>query len=346
MCLDGQLWPLVHLAPFASHLHPMTLRRILPSSQLFLTSLSLRGMDHLAGSDLMLALSAPGTNLNNLLNIDLRGCKRLNSTDLVVFLSSTPNLRTANLKGLQAVSSEVMRTIARTALNLENLDVSRCWNISLSDLVVFLKMMIPSQAGRMNSLRVAGAKGYGIISGEFLPLVADRLVNLHTLDLLGCSHLFDEDFERFADVPRTQNRVFTLQHLIISGCSSLGMETFLHLTGKMPNLIKLEAAGLRHAHRRSAGGVQWLINFLKTVPKLQKLDLEDTGSFGGIDDRVLEILTPPKGVSGIVGSELVELYLGYAQGVSSNALIRLVRGCTKLMKLEVDVSILSHVWSV
>jgi F-box/leucine-rich repeat protein 2/20 len=337
MCLDGQLWPLVHLAPFAPFLHLSTLRHILTAAQPFMTSLSLRGMDNLIGADLIATLAMPGSQLVNLSTIDLRGCKRLTSDEVAILLRAAPHLETVNLKGLQAVSSEVIRTLARTAKSLKSLDVSRCWNISLCDLVVFLKMIAPSQAAGLKVLRLAGIKGYGTTSGEFLPIAAERLVNLETLDLLGCTHLFDSDFHRFAQVLDAQGRVSTLKHLIISGCASLDAATFDHLARRMPELIHLEAAGMPDAYRDRRVDDQSLVNLLRSVPKLERLDLEGTGLYGGVTDRVLDILTPTKGTDGVVGRERVELHVGYAREVTSEALVRLVRGCSNLLVLEADV---------
>ena len=283
------------------------------------------------------AISSPDTLFHNLTALDLRGCKRLTSDDVVALLSSASNLQTVNFKGLQAVSSEVVRTLARSVKSLQSLDVSRCWNISLCDLVVFLKMISVPQASGLKVLRLAGIKGYGTTSGEFLPLVAERLINLETLDLLGCTHLFDTDFQQFAEVLDNEGRVSPLSHLIISGCASLGFETFYHLAKRMPNLINLEAAGMPDAYGDRDADDQSLVKLLRSVTRLEKLDLEGTGLYGGVTDRVIDILTPAKGVQGIVGRNLVELRIGFAREVTSEALIRLVRGCTKLRVLEADV---------
>ena len=257
-------------------------------------------MDNLDGSDLIASLarfnvqdgsSTFTSQLHQLTTLDLRGCKRLTSDEVVFLISGAPNLQHVNLKGVQAVSSEVVRNLARTTKSLRSLDVSRCWNITLCDLVVFLKMMTPSQAAGMKVLRLAGIKGYGTTSGEFLPLVAERLVHLDMLDLQGCTHLFDSDFQRFAEVLDSEGRVSTLKHLIISGCASLDPTTFEHLARRVPELVKLEAAGLPDAYRDRRADDQSLVNLLRSVPKLERLDLEGTGLFGGVTDRVLDILT-------------------------------------------------------
>jgi F-box/leucine-rich repeat protein 2/20 len=39
LCLDGQLWSLVHLAPFAPHMHTTTIRRIIFHAAPFISSL-------------------------------------------------------------------------------------------------------------------------------------------------------------------------------------------------------------------------------------------------------------------------------------------------------------------
>jgi len=82
-----------------------------------------------------------------------------------------------------------------------------------------------------------------------------------------------------------------------------------------------------------------LIRLLKSVPKLERLDLEGTGVFGGVTDDFLDAITPGRHERGeVVGKELVELRIGHAKDVTPEAMIRLVRGCSKLTVLEADVS--------
>jgi len=176
LCFDGQLWPLMDLAPFASHLRPQTIRRIVDSSRDFITELSLRGMDALCARDLMPAIVGSSATREapcgfpNLTSLDLRGCKSLDPETIQALICAAPKLRSINLKGVQAVTSEVVRELARSSQHLESLDVSRCWNISLCDICVFLRTVTKDQAASIKVLRVGGLKAYGTAAADFFAI--------------------------------------------------------------------------------------------------------------------------------------------------------------------------------
>ncbi len=277
--------------------------------------------------------------------LDLRGCKSLKSDDLCQIIANSPNLLNLDLKGLQSVTSEVIRTLSRCSTRLSRLVVSRCWNISLCDLVVFLRMLNSAQASNLRELRVCGLKGYGPAAAEFLPLVAEKLVNLEILDVQGCSQLLDADFEKFASIYKShlEDKPRRLSHLDISGCVAITMRPFEALTGCLPELVSIEMSGLADPFRdriaESEDADLILVRFFQSCPKLRKIDLEGSGLFGGVTDRLLESLTPSRFPDvDEVGRHLEELRLGYAKLISPEAIIRLIRGAPKLAVLEVDVS--------
>lgn len=300
-------------------------------------------MDSLKGSELVYAIAGlsktkgnHASTLCNLTTLDLRGCKKVDSGSLMTLISAAPYLRTVNFKGVQAVSSEVIRNLARYATQLESLDISRCWDISLCDLCVFFKMLPPDQASRLKMLRAGGLKAYGTTAADFMPLVLDRLVNLETLELLGCTHIFDKDMIKACENLHAQSRQSKLIHLNLSGCVCLTAAIFPAMRHVFPELERLELASLPEMFDENGEGDKGFHAFLKSLDRLEKLDLDGTGSKGGVNDKMLEILTPPKGEP----SALTDLRIGYAKGVTPEGMIRFIRGCTTLQIFEADVSVL------
>jgi F-box/leucine-rich repeat protein 2/20 len=184
------------------------------------------------------------------------------------------------LKGVQAVSSEVIRALARSSHHLETLDVSRCWDISLCDILVFIKMLTAAQAARIRGLRISGLKAYGTASADFLPLIMEKLVNLETLDLLGCTHIRDIDMVRACVALDNRQTPLTLRHLILSGCTSLSASIFGSMQGRFSALTRLELASLPDMFTENGEGEREFHKFLEGLPSLEKLDLEGTGTKG------------------------------------------------------------------
>ncbi|ORX38984.1 hypothetical protein BD324DRAFT_302513 [Kockovaella imperatae] len=337
LCFDGHLWTMCDLNAFAPRLHPNTLSSIISAAGLCIRSLSLKGFDNLYGPTLINSITR--STLSSLQDIDLRGCHNLTDHDLCRLIVASPNLTKLNLRGVQATSTAVIRCLARHTRHLSSLDISRCWDVTLCDLAVWLKFMTDEQAAALQVLRVGGIRGYSPTAQDFLPLVASRFTNLRVLDLQACTTLSDADFEAFATSLDARGGSCRLTHLNLSNCTSLSGEVFQHLTNRAPGLTHLELASLplifgdvepRHAALP-------LINMLRTMPLLQRIDMEGTGISGCINDRVLDALTPPRSHRGeILGRDLTELRLGYAAGVTPEGLIRLVRGCGSLGVLELD----------
>jgi F-box/leucine-rich repeat protein 2/20 len=328
------------LGPFASHLRPQTIRRIVDSSRDFIIELSLRGMDALCARDLMPAIVGSSVTreapygLPNLTSLDLRGCKSLDPETIQALICAAPKLRSINLKGVQAVTSEVAREMARSSKYLESLDVSRCWNISLCDICVFLRTITKDQAASIKVLRVGGLKAYGTAAADILPLVMERLINLETLDLLGNTHIRDADISRACECLESRPIPSPLQHLVLSGCTSLSSSIFLSMHSLFSNLTRLELASLPEMFDENGQGDKGFHKFLVTLPNLEKLDLEGTGVKGGVNDKMLEALSCRKG--GI--SRLTDLQIGWAKGVTPEGMIRFIRATPSLRVFVADVS--------
>jgi hypothetical protein len=160
----------------------------------------------------------------------------------------------------------------------------------------------------MKVLRVAGLEGSA-------KAVIDR-ARVEVLDMLGCD-VDDDDLVGIHE---------TITHLILSSTNvSIGM--FRNLS--LPDLTKLELAHTRLF--RSSNTSSLLVNFLRTTPHLQKLDLDTVTSRMGINDQVIHTLVD-------FCPDLQELHISNARGISEDALIRLIRGCP-LTHLEADVSL-------
>jgi F-box/leucine-rich repeat protein 2/20 len=322
-------------------MHTTTIRRIIFHAAPFISSLSLRGMDAL-GQDALDALES--SSLPNLVTLDMRGCRSVTSEDLERIITIAPKLRYLNLKGVQAVSSEAVRCIARYSTQLERLDLSRCWEITLGDIVNLLRNMSDDQANNLRSLRIAGLQSYGRGAVDLLPLIAIRLVNLELLDLHGCQHIHSSDFVRWAAELDKAQRVSPLKHLIISNCQSLTLPVFAQLARRAPHMTRLEMAGLTSVFDGHDGIELELGRMLKSMPLLERLDLDSEGTHEDISDSTIDVLIPGKYSEEIaLGKELVELRIGYSKNITGEALVRLIRGCPKLKILEADVSAIAPV---
>ncbi|WWC73313.1 uncharacterized protein I206_107280 [Kwoniella pini CBS 10737] len=356
LCLDGQLWSDLNFTPFAHVLHPNTLKRIVESSLPFITTLSLQGLNTLRGSILIPCLSPFDKSASfidrtegvrvwmpNLRSIDLRGANRLTTTELCDILSGSPGLKIINLKGVQACNSEVIRTIARSLRNMESLDVTRCKDLTLGDIIFLIRAMDEHQSLKMKCLRIGGMKSYGRHASEFLPLLAKKLINLEIFDVQECTHIFDEDFEKFSEILQESKYKSRLNHLNLSGCKGLKGRFLYHLIGVLPNLRILELAELNEMFKGLSKNEKDkleidLIEFIKTIPIIERIDLDFTGLNGGISDKFLNnLLSNSNRDDNIpIGKNLKELRIGHSIDITSEGLIKLIKGLKNLEILEID----------
>lgn len=270
----------------------------------------------------------------NIQRLDLSGCKTLTENDLCWIISCCPNLRSLNLRGLSAVGPKSIGFIWKIE-TLEEIDVSYCRALELPSLLSYIKRISEVQAKNLRSIRAAGLF---FRSNMLLLSIIRRCHNLERLDLQGCHGLTDDMFENFHNYCIEDDKCLTsLTHLNVSN-TPLTPAIFTYLNGHLPNLTHLEMANLSGADNPDDDDDGYeLSKMLKSMPKLRKVDLEDTAGLSGVSDMVLEALTPMDGDVGTTGCELEELKIGYAR-VSSGAIVDLIKGCKKLRVLELDVS--------
>ena len=340
LCLDGQLWSDVNLAPFANHLPITTLYDILDNSRPFLQHLSLQGMRALPHS-LFYDGGEEEYKFYNLGSLDLRGCLSLSVGTLISLVKRAPNLRKLNLRGLRFVNGPVFDEIAKLEY-LEELDISRCIGLRYYPFVLrWLFHLSSEQAARVRCLRMSGV--LDTIEPDFISCVASALPNLQVLDLSHTRSLTDANFRIFAmDLEKSGKTMDSLIHLNISSCPELGPACLTYLAGNVPNLRFLELADLDGMFPDEDSSDVPLIALLRSLPYLERLDLEGTGQWGGVTDDVLSALTPPAGQTDVVGSRLVQLSISHAKSVTPRAITRLIKACPNLKVLDADVSC-SHI---
>jgi F-box/leucine-rich repeat protein 2/20 len=83
-----------------------------------------------------------------------------------------------------------------------------------------------------------------------------------------------------------------------------------------------------------------LLHLLKTTPNIRRLDLEDASL---LTDAFLAAITPSASESSPAepGHALEHLVISHANGLTNEALLRLIRGCQRLTVLEADSTRLS-----
>ncbi|OXG10617.1 hypothetical protein C366_06628 [Cryptococcus neoformans Tu401-1] len=344
LCFDGQLWQAIDLAAIAHLLPVSVLHRILKHSASFITDLSLRGMDEVGGEMLVKALGGENVDIlrydyNNLLGprlniqrLDLSGCETLTENDLASIISCCPNLRSLSLRALSAVGSRLMCFIEKIE-TLEEIDVSYCRALELPFISSYIKRISEVQAKNLRSIRAAGL----LYSSNMLLLsIMERCHNLERLDLQGCHDVSDGMFENFHNYCIEYDECLSsLTHLNVSN-TPLTPAIFTFLNDHLPNLTHLEMANLSGVDNPDDDDDGYeLSRMLKSMPKLRKVDLEDTAGLSGVSDMVLEALTPMEGDVGTTGCELEELKIGYARA-SPGAIVDLIKGCKKLRVLELD----------
>lgn len=133
-----------------------------------------------------------------------------------------------------------------------------------------------------------------------------------------------------------RRRVTRLRHLSLSHCVLLTDDACSNLTFSVPNLEFLELSGIGSDLKDDG-----LIRLLKSTRYIRRIDIEDASH---ITDSVLNALTPSANgaqshFAGIVpetGHALEQLNVSFAVNLTNEALLSLVRGCTRLKYLEAD----------
>ena len=309
----------------------------------------MKNMDAVSDSD----LSAMSPNIwSNLHKLDLRGCKRINGSSIIGIIRTAPLLQTISLKGLQSTTPAVLTAISQFSKRMIELDVSRCWRLSLGDIQTFVQSLSDIQGQNIRTLKISGL-GFRSTDEDqcnVLGWIVIRLSNLRNLDLNGCRSLVDRHFRIMAEFleDHSHDKVTSLRHLVITDCSSLGLSTIGHLTDRLPRMAYLEMANipniLEGADVRSTGQV--LVRFLTSMPSLKKLDLDETGRWGGgMGDGFLSHFGSRQGTS-LGEKRLNELHLGYAYAASYNGIYWMIRRIQRgrSMILNLNVSRFSFQW--
>lgn len=338
LCFDGQLWATADFTPLAAVLHPGTVRQILSHSRPCIKDMSLRGLEAvtgwvLTGRELVDGPKIPllSTAYSSLTSLDLRGCHTLSASDVIAVVQVSPNLKKLNVKGLRLSLHYVLRAVRQHVTALEELDVSRCWGLEFLDVEAFVVAMSRSQKNALQVLRIAGLTS--TTGGHLLQHLASELPNLHTLDLLGCRWLGMSDIQDY--ITGLDDRESPLKHLVISSCTNLTAEAIELLVDRIPNITRFEAAGLEGVFYLDPPPT--LARLVRSMPLLERLDLDATGRYGGVCDRLLDELIPGAcSGSPLTESRLVELRIGSAKNITPAALLRLVNALPKLARLEAD----------
>jgi F-box/leucine-rich repeat protein 2/20 len=271
-----------------------------------------------------------------LTTLDLR-CTKLDSRAIIAIIQNAPRLRGINLKGVQSVTSEILLHLATCCKDLEALNVSGCWNVSIDDVRSYVETLEEKAAAGFKVLRLAGLsfRTAGLIPADSLNPLFDIFSSLETLSLQRCRQITSAMLITACEALSSQSRISTIRHLNLSGCTGLRADIFPVMSGLFPELRYLELAGLPSLFQENSQSDRTAFNrFLETLPKLEKLDVEETCGTC-LDDSTLRILARAPNVT--------HLQIGFASKITPGAMIEFIRDCTTLRVFEADVSLISPV---
>ncbi|EJD45774.1 RNI-like protein [Auricularia subglabra TFB-10046 SS5] len=373
LALDGQLWSKLDLHAFPQ-IPAASLSRLFRFAGPFIRQVDLRGhaslsvptVRTLANSICLAQLGMTTPPISQLTELNLQGCKSIQSTVLHEIILKSPGLKRVSLKGLTAANNTTCVILASACSQLSALDVSRCRNLDASGIISIASA--PRRAySKLTELRLCGLKG---ADAALMTSLARGVPLLETLDLSYSSGLVDSDLDSFvawreewdrlgdtdyplqkaslsaremgydpADQTRYFKRLTSLKHLNLSACRALTDESLGHLAHAVPILESLEIAGI--GDELADEGV---VRLLRTTPLIRRLDFEDASE---LSDAVLEVLTPaaeePRSRRSVLappplqpGHALEHLVLSSCTRITTSALLPLIRACMKLRVLELD----------
>ncbi|KAH8119988.1 RNI-like protein [Phellopilus nigrolimitatus] len=363
LVLDGQLWVNLDLQAFPQ-LPSYLLLRLTSSSGSFVRTINLSGHTQLSASSLLdITKSFCIRNAfsedhlaTQLTDVNFSGCTVITAYALHNILISSPLLLKLKLKGLSVVTNETCLTLATHCPAIVSLDLSRCHNMDVDGIISFIVFRRGNGSTLpLKELRVSGLKR---ANDRLMSLLGTYATNLEVLDLNGARELHNTALEAFvacrdtddnshevlltsreaghdpSDPTKYRRRVTGLRHLSLSFCPLLSDRACLHLAHAVPKLEFLELAGVG-SELKDEG----LVQLLNTTPYLRRLDLEEACN---ITDVTLAALTPPiidgqpSSPPSEPGSQLEQLNLSYAIQLTNDAILALIRACTRLKRLEVD----------
>lgn len=255
---DGALWQTLDTSSFCARIPPKQLVQLLERASSFVQNLNLRGCSQLVDTTTL--------KFSNLIAVNFEGCRWLTSDSLIRLLSQNPKLKHLNISALNTVDDGVLQTITAFCVSLESINISYCQYVTepaVNSLVQGLQ--------QMQDLRIGECR----ISQDTVSII-NSLKNLKRLCLAGCTDLEDDwvrtllygELPYGVIVPETRFKS-SLQHLDLSRCRHLSSECLKYLHWVLPDLQKLELAGL------TALADTDLSRLLDTLPRLTHIDLED-----------------------------------------------------------------------
>jgi hypothetical protein len=292
-------------------------------------------MSAFSSSDILSSLANSGSPhaMATLTTLDLR-CSKLDSRAIISIIQNAPRLQAINLKGVQSVTSDVLYHLATCCQDLDSLDISGCWNLCIEDIRSYVERLDDKAAAGFKVLRLAGLsfRTEGLIPPDSLNPLFDKSCNLETLSLQRCRQVSSTMLISACEALIYQLRTSTIRHLNLSGCTALRADILPAMSGLFPELRFLELAGMPGMFQENSQSDRTAFNrFLETLPKLEKLDMEETCGTC-LDDTTLRILAR--------APHLTHLKIGFASKITPGAMIDFIRDCPTLKVFEADVSLI------
>ncbi|KAF9650345.1 hypothetical protein BDM02DRAFT_3072826, partial [Thelephora ganbajun] len=372
LVFDGQLWRQLDLSSFPRLPAPV-LTTLAKTAGAFVTSLDLTGHTRLAPETLdsiaqHLCLNPTPSHMlphTQLTEINLQGCSSVTTRPLHGLLRRSPMLERLNVKGLKAATNVTLDVLSTSAPLITHINLSRCLNIDAEGMRSYFAATIDrGEALRVKDLRVSGLRR---VDDDVMEKMGRACPELEVLDLSYAKDLHNSAVDAFGpalewnhrqesilltskeagrdpgDPTKYRRRITQLRHVNFSSCTLLTDIAASHLAHAVPRLEFFEMGGV-------GGDVkeEGLIRLFKTTPWIRKIDLEDAADVG---DALIQALTPDPSSLDIVspalpvlvdgpapqpGHALEDLIISHAIGVNNDALLALVRGCTRLKVLEAD----------
>ena len=345
------------------------LHRLLRCSPL-LERLNLKGLNAVTNVTLhVLSTSAPlitHLNLSRCLNVDAGGLGSYFTA--AIDRGETLQLKDLKVSGLKKVDDVLMEKMGRICPELEVLDLSYAKDLHNSALDALVRwpedwgVPSPPASPLWSSSSSQNVPGYPFPSPSSWPSLASfpssflsaseeketrgrdmgptLAWNHHQESILLTSKEAGRDP---GDPTKYRRRITQLRHVNLSSCTLLTDIAASNLAHTVPRLEIFEIGGIGGDVRE--GG---LIKLFKTTPWIRKIDLEDASEVG---DALINVLTPdplssdigspslPALVDGPApqpGHALEDLIISHAIGVGNDALVALMRNCTRLRVLEAD----------
>lgn len=365
---DGQLWRRLDLRSFCNV--PKTLiLRLTSVAGPFITSLNFAGHVFLLSTTLTdvtdhLCVQRPSSNgvpFTQLTALSFRGCTMLTTQSLHYLLRCSPALEKLDVKGLHIVTNATCEVLAASCPRLTDLNMSRCPGMDADGIYNLCQAAISrKQTLLMRVLRLSGLKH---VDDKTMAAVGKACPDLEVLDLSYCRQLHNSALEAFVACGEEENlgvetvvlnarqvgrdagdnnkyrrRITQLRHISLSFCFLLTDIACSNLAHSAPRLEFLELAGIGDDLADEG-----LIRLLNTTPMIRRLDLEDAAQ---ITDAVISAITPSvkaedEASSNVrdereAGHALEHLVISYASNVTEDALLTLIRACTRLKVLEAD----------